>query len=100
MKDYYGSGMSRWMTSKEYDKNYMRVNDIMKKANGDIEKAKKLAQTQADRISVDNKAISRYRVAKHEGFDEIAEVFMHRAYTLGEVDTQTYREWQIDNLFA
>lgn len=100
MKDYYGSGMSIWMSQKEYDKNYMRVHDIMKKANGDIEKAKKLAQTQADRISVDNKAISRYRVAKHEGFDEIAEVFMHRAYKLGQVDTQTYREWQIDNLFA
>jgi len=88
------------MTVKEYDKNYMRVHDIMHKADGDIEKAKKLAQTQADRISVDNKAISRYRVAKHEGFDEIAEVFMHRAYHLGQVDTQTYREWQIDNLFA
>lgn len=100
MKDYYGSGMSRWMTSKEYDKNYMRVHDIMRKADGDIEKAKKLAQTQADRISVDNKAISRYRVAKHEGFDEIAEIFMHRAYSLGQVDTQTYREWQIDNLFS
>lgn len=100
MKDYYGSGMSDWMTSKEYDKNYMRVHDIMRKSDGDIEKAKKLAQLQADKISIDNKAISRYRVAKHEGFEEIAEIFMHRAYALGQVDTQTYREWQIDNLFA
>ncbi len=100
MKEYYNSGMDRWMTSKEYDKNYMRVHDIMRKAGDDIEKAKSLAQTQADRISVDNKALSRYRVAEQEGFTEISEVFIHRAYSLGQVDTQTYREWQIDNLLA
>jgi len=97
-KDYYGSGMYSYMNSKEYDKNYMRVHDIMRKANGDIDKAIALAKTQASRISVDNKAISRFRVAEHEGFKEIAEVFMRRAFELGQVDTMTYREYQLKSL--
>ena len=98
MKDYYGSGMSSHMTNKEYTKNYDRVHDIMKKADGDIEKAIKLATTQANRISVDNKAISRYRVAKFEGFEDIADVFMERALSLNQVDTKTARNYKIEQL--
>lgn len=97
-KDYYGSGLHVHMNSKEYDKNYKRVHDIMCKADGDIDKAIALAKTQANRISVDNKAISRYRVAEFEGFKEIAEVFMRRAFELGQVDTMTYREYQLEAL--
>ena len=88
-----------FMTEKEYDKNYMRVHDIMTKSAGDDEKALKLAQTQANRISVDNKAISRYRVAESEGFEDIAEVFMKRAYDLGQVDKMTYREYKLNQIF-
>ncbi len=90
--------MYNHMTEKEYDKNYTRVHAIMRKSEGDIDKAIKLAQTQANRITVDNKAISRFRVAEYYGFKEIAKVFMRRAYDLGQVDTQTFREWQIDQL--
>jgi hypothetical protein len=86
------------MTQKEYVKNYKRVHDIMRKADGDKEKAIKLATTQANRISVDNKAISRYRVAKDEGFDDISTVFMDRALDLNQVDTKEARNYKIEQL--
>jgi len=97
-KDYYGSGMYAYMNNKEYEKNYMRVHDIMRKADGDIDKAIAIAKTQANRISVDNKAVSRFRVAEHAGFKEIAGVFMKRAFELCQVDTMTYREYQLKTL--
>jgi len=96
--DFWRSGLTSYMSEKEYIKNYKRVHDIMKKAAGDLDKAIKLATTQANRISVDNKAVSRYRVAKKEGFDEIADIFMGRAVDLNQVDTKTSRNYKIEQL--
>jgi len=87
-----------YMSLMDYDKNYMRVHDIIRKADGDKDKAISLAKTQANRIKVDGKAVSRYRVAKEEGFDDIADVFMDRAIELGQVDLKTSRNHKIDKL--
>ena len=88
------------MTYKEYLKNYKRVHDIYAKSLEDIDKAIKLAKTQSNRITVENKALHRYYVAKYEGFVEVSEVFFERAYALGEVGKSDYREYRMKKLLG
>ena len=86
------------MTKAEFDKNYQRVKDIVDKSASDVDKAIALSQTQANRISDEFKAINRAMAAKSMKEDHIFEVFFQRAYELGSVSKQEYREYQLSKL--
>ena len=44
------------------------------------------------------KAINRAMSAKQMGYEEIFEVFFQRAYELGSVSKQEYREYKLEKL--
>lgn len=106
------SGQYNGQNKAEFEKNYKRVNDIVTKSNGDINKAITLSNTQANRITDEWKAINRAMAAKEmsEAFkrnglsnqvdlcENIFEVFFQRAYDLGSVSKQDYREYQLEKL--
>jgi hypothetical protein len=81
----------------EYDKNYKRISDIVAKSD-DIEKQEKLARAQANKIVDEWKAINRAMAAKEMGHEHLFEVFFQRAYELGSVTKQEYREYQMQKL--
>lgn len=94
-------------SKSEFQKNYKRVKDIVEKSEGDVDKASILAQTQANRITDEWKAINRAMAAKqtpylnnkeYEIYESIYEVFFRRAYELGSVSKQDYREYQLERL--
>jgi hypothetical protein len=94
-------------TKTEYEKNFKRVKDIVDKSAGDIEKAKSLSTTQANRITDEHKAINRAMAAKQnsyfdlneqEVYEAIHDVFFHRAYELGSVSKQDYRDYVLEKL--
>lgn len=90
-------------TKAEFEKNYKRVKDIVEKSNGDVDKAVVLSKTQANRITDEWKAINRAMAAKQvQNLDEVHEVifetFFHRAYELGSVSKQEYREYKLEKL--
>lgn len=82
----------------EFNKNFKRVNDIFAKSLGDVNKAITLSQTQANRISDEFKAINRSMCAKEMGHKHLFDVFFRRAYELGSVGKQEYREYQLSKL--
>jgi hypothetical protein len=86
------------MESVENDKNHKRILDIISKSGGDKEKENKLSKVQADRITNESKAINRARVAKELGHENIYEIFFRRAYELGSVPTQEYREYVLTKI--
>ena len=92
------SGKWNGQSKTEFEKNKVRVNDIWTKSDGDIEKAKSLSRTQAMRITDEFKAINRSICAKEMGHTEIFEAFFHRAYELGSVSKQEYREYRLEKL--
>ena len=90
-------------TKAEFEKNYKRVKDIVEKSNGDVDKAVVLSKTQANRITDEWKAINRAMAAKQvtnldEVHEAIFETFFHRAYELGSVSKQEYREYKLEKL--
>ena len=85
-------------TKAEYLKNYKRVKDIIDKTAGDKDHAVRLAQTQANRITDEYKAINRAMAAKDLNQEHIFEVFFQRAYELGSVGKQEYREYKLSKL--
>lgn len=85
-------------TKAEFQKNYKRVKDMLEKAPNDPEKQESLAKTQAKLIKDEHKAINRAMAAKELGQNHIYDVFFHRAYELGSVSTQDYREYQLEKL--
>jgi len=88
-------------TKSEFEKNYKRVADIIEKSAGDEEKAIRLASQQAAKITDEWKAINRSLAAKSgktKIHDAIFEVFFQRAYELGSVSKQEYREYKLDKL--
>lgn len=92
-------------TKAEYRKNYTRVRDIFTKCVGDEDKAIRLARTQAIRITDEHKAINRAMVARQLEsvenepiYESIFEVFFQRAYELGVVSKQDYRDYQLEKL--
>lgn len=102
-------GQYNGQTRAEFSKNYKRVRDIVTKSDGDIEKAKKLSQVQANRITDEWKAINRAMAAREsqngylntnekEVYEVIFEVFFQRAYELGTVTKQAYREYKLERL--
>ena len=94
----YMSGKYNGQTKAEFDKNKVRVSDIWIKSNGDIDKAISLSKVQANRITDEWKALNRSFAAKEIGHEEIFEVFFQRAYELGSVSKQEYREYKLEKL--
>jgi hypothetical protein len=90
----------RWngQTKAEFEKNYKRVKDMLDKAPGDKDKQESLAQRQANAITDEHKAINRAMAAKELGQMHIYDIFFKRAYELGSVSTQDYREYQLEKL--
>jgi hypothetical protein len=91
-------GRYNGQTKAEFDKNYQRVKDIVDKSAGDVDKAIALSQTQANRISDEFKALNRAMAAKSMKEEHIFEVFFQRAYELGSVSKQEYREYKLEKL--
>jgi hypothetical protein len=81
----------------EFNKNYKRIADIIEKSD-DQKRQCTLAQTQAGRISDEWKAINRAMAAKEMGHEHLFEIFFRRAYDLGSVGKQEYREYQLSKL--
>ncbi len=101
------NGKYNGQTKAEFEKNYKRVKDIFEKSGGDVSKATSLARTQANRITDEWKAINRAMSAKkyqyadqkeQEIFESIFEEFFNRAYQLGTVSKQEYREYKLERL--
>jgi hypothetical protein len=92
------SGKWNGQTKAEFEKNYKRVKDIVDKSAGDKDKAIALSKTQATRISDEFKALNRSMCAKSMNEDHIFEVFFQRAYELGSVSKQEYREYKLEKL--
>ena len=97
--------MRRWrareyngQTKVEFEKNYKRVRDIVSKSEGDQEKQNKLAKLQAEKITDEYKALNRARAASELGHENIFEVFFRKAYELGSVPTQEYRDYVLTKL--
>ena len=91
-------GKYKGQSKAECDKNYKRVADIVEKSNGDIEKQKSLSRTQANLIRDEYKCINRAVAAKEMGHDDIFDIFFRRAYELGSVGKQDYRNYQLEQL--
>jgi hypothetical protein len=96
----YSHMAGKWngQTKAEFEKNYKRVKDIVDKSAGDEDKAVALSRTQAGRISDEFKAINRAMAAKSMKEEHIFEVFFQRAYELGSVSKQEYREYKLEKL--
>lgn len=82
----------------EYEKNFTRVRDIVSKSNGDHQKELSLSKKQANSITDEYKALNRANAAKKLGYENIHEIFFRRAYELGSVDKQEYREYVLSKL--
>lgn len=91
-------GIYNGQTKQEFQKNYTRVRDIVTKSNGDVDKAIGLAKTQANRITDEMKALNRAFAAKELNQEHIFEVFFQRAYELGSVSKQDYRDYKLEKL--
>jgi hypothetical protein len=85
-------------TKSEYLKNFKRIKDIVEKGKGDKDVEVRLALTQCKLITDEAKAINRAMAAKSLGHDHIFETFFQRAYELGSVTKQEYREYKISKL--
>lgn len=91
-------GTYKGQTKAEFLKNYKRVKDIMDKCGDNEIKATNLAKTQANRISDEHKALNRAMAAKELKQENIYEVFFQRAYELGSVTKQDYRNYKLEKL--
>ncbi len=91
-------GRYNGQTKTEFEKNYKRVADIVSKSCGEEDKAIRLAHQQALKITDEWKAINRAMAAKEGGHEHIFEVFFQRAYELGSVTKQEYREYKLEKL--
>jgi hypothetical protein len=92
------SGKWNGQSKAEFEKNYKRVQDIVDKSASDEDKAIALSKTQAGRIADEFKALNRAMAAKAMKQEHIFEVFFQRAYELGSVSKQEYREYKLEKL--
>lgn len=84
-------------SKSEIQKNFKRIQDIIAKSTEENRQIY-LAQTQANKITDEWKAINRAMAAKEMGYEHLFEVFFRRAYELGSVGKQQYREYQLSKL--
>lgn len=84
----------------EYLKNFQRIRDIIAKSEGDLEMQKRLSEVQANRITDENKALNRAAAAKQIAGEHspVFDVFFRRAYELGKVDKQEYRDYKLSKI--
>ena len=82
----------------EFLKNYTRIKDIISKSEGSKDKELSLAKKQANLIKDEHKAINRAMAAKELKNEEIFEIFFRRAFELGSVPAQEYRDYVISKL--
>jgi Xaa-Pro aminopeptidase len=82
----------------EYQKNFKRVSDIVEKSAGDKDVAAYLAKQQSAKITDEIKCINRAMAAKEMNQEHIFEVFFVRAYELGSVSKQDYRNYKLEKL--
>jgi hypothetical protein len=99
------SGSYNGQSKAEFAKNFKRVKDIITKSDGDQDKAIRLATTQANLIKDEMKALNRAnaaqqmeRVEDEPIYESIFEVFFQRAYELGSVTKQDYRNYKLEKL--
>jgi hypothetical protein len=85
-------------TKAEYQKNFKRVADIIDKSDGDKDHAIRLAQKQANAITDEMKCVNRAMAAKDMGHEHVFEVFFQKAYELGSVSKQDYRQYKLEKL--
>lgn len=85
-------------TRAEFNKNYTRIRNIINECGGDQEKESTKALTQANRITDEYKAINRAMAAKEMGHEHLFEVFFTRAYKIGAVSLQDYRDYRLTQL--
>ena len=64
-------------------KDEQRIDDIIRKANGDENKAEQLARTMAQAINNPNKALARAMAAENINYHYLAQIFYSRANELG-----------------
>jgi ribosomal protein S6 len=83
---------------REFNKNSERIQSMVDKYNGDVEKQTNYAKTQAYKITKEEKAFNRAMVAKQMGHIHLFEVFFKRAYELGSVSKQDYRSYKLEKL--
>ena len=88
------SGQSR----AEFNKNFTRIRNIINECGGDKEKEISKAQQQANRITDEYKAINRAMAALEMGHEHLHEVFFTRAYKIGAVSLQDYRDYKLSQL--
>jgi hypothetical protein len=93
-----GNNLYNGQTKAEYQKNYKRVKDMLDKAPGDKDAQIRLAQKQALLIRDEWKAINRAMAAKELNQVHIFDIFFRRAYELGSVNKQEYRDYQLEKL--
>lgn len=92
------NGSYNGQTKAEFQKNFKRVKDIVTKSAGNEDKVISLSKTQANLIRDEHKAINRAMAAKELGQEAIFEVFFQRAYELGSVSKQDYRQYKLEKL--
>jgi hypothetical protein len=99
------AGSYNGQSKAEFAKNFKRVKDIITKSDGDQDKAIRLATTQANLIKDEMKALNRAnaaqqmeRVEDEPIYESIFEVFFQRAYELGSVTKQDYRNYKLEKL--
>lgn len=99
------AGTYNGQSKAEFAKNFKRVKDIITKCDGDVDKAIRLARTQANLIKDEMKALNRANAAQQMGaaenepiYENIFEVFFQRAYELGSVSKQDYRNYKLEKL--
>jgi hypothetical protein len=80
----------------DYSHHKMRVENIIKKAKGDIEKEKSLARSMAKKIVYVDKAYGRYLVAEELQNPHLGKIFMSRFKEL----TYTVHDWRKEKIAA
>ena len=84
-------------TKRNSKRIFSRIKDILDKTS-DSEKQKSLALVQSHRITDEWKAINRAMAAKELGHEHLFEVFFRRAFELGSVPAQDYRDYVLSKL--
>ncbi len=86
------SGKKVVLTEKYDSKDEQRIQDIISKANGDVEKIKQLAQAMANKIQDPIKAYSRGEAAENDNYHDVAKIFFDRAEALGNPEPGIKRQ--------
>lgn len=66
-------------TDKDMEKDVMRIDDMVKKSDGDDKQLLRLAQTMASRITSYDKAYYRGLAAEDQNYNDVAKIFFNRA---------------------